>query len=81
MKTAVKMKSNGVIKINRNYEYKSQEKSSVEEAAGKMLKRKYDGCEVALIFKEHNPKVKDKVLWLLLEDYQARISEELKSTG
>ncbi len=75
------MKSNGVIKINRNYEYKSQEKSSVKEEAGKMLKRKYDGCEVALIFKEHNPEVKDKVLWLLLEDYQARISEKLKSAG
>ena len=41
--------------------------------------RHYGGCEVTLVFGENNPELKDKVLGLLLENYQERISDELSA--
>jgi hypothetical protein len=41
--------------------------------------RQYSGCEVTIVFKENNPEIKEKVLALLLENYQTRISDTLKS--
>ena len=41
--------------------------------------RQYSGCEVTIVFKENSPEIKEKVLALLLENYQTRISDTLKS--
>jgi hypothetical protein len=41
--------------------------------------RQYGGCDVTIIFGENNPEIKDKVLALLLENYQERISNELSA--
>ena len=41
--------------------------------------KQYGGCEVTIVFKENNPEIKEKVLALLLENYQTRISEKLIS--
>lgn len=46
--------------------------------AEKIVKQ-YGGCEVTIVFKENNPEIKEKVLALLLENYQTRISDTLKS--
>ncbi len=40
--------------------------------------REIGGCEVTITFKGHNDEVKDKVLWQLMENYMARITEESK---
>lgn len=40
--------------------------------------RQYSGCEVTIVFKENNPEIKEKVLALLLENYQTRVSDTLK---
>ena len=45
---------------------------------GKIV-RQYSGCEVTITFCENNPEVKEKVLGLLLENYQSRVSDELSS--
>ena len=41
--------------------------------------RHYSGCEVTITFCENNPEIKEKVLGLLLENYQTRVSDTLKS--
>lgn len=43
--------------------------------AEKIVKN-YDGCEVTLVFGQHNPELKENVLELLLESYRERISDE-----
>ena len=41
--------------------------------------KQYGGCEVTIVFKENNPEIKEKLLALLLENYQTRVSEKLIS--
>ena len=38
--------------------------------------RRYGCCEITISFKENAEDIKDKILWLLLENYKERISEK-----
>lgn len=65
-------------KKNEN-EVKPQIELTIKGESKKAIKKKLEGCEVLLVFNEHNSELKNKVLWLLLEDYQARILDEIRN--
>lgn len=70
-KTEQKKKNENKIKPQIELTIKGESKTAI--------KKKLEDCEVLLVFKEHNSELKNKVLWLLLEDYQARILDELRN--
>ena len=39
------------------------------------IQRRYGDCDVTITFKESADNVKDKVLWLLMENYRERLAE------
>lgn len=65
-------------KKNEN-EIKPQIELTIKGESKTAIKKKLEGCEVLLVFNEHNSELKNKVLWLLLEDYQARILDEIRN--
>lgn len=42
----------------------------------KKITKQYGDCEVTISFNGYNTKVKDKILWLLLESYHDRIKKQ-----
>ena len=39
--------------------------------------RRYGCCEVTISFKENAEDIKDKILWLLLENYKEHLSQKM----
>lgn len=40
------------------------------------IEKRYGDCDVTITFKENAEDIKDKVLWLMLENYKERISQK-----
>ena len=39
--------------------------------------RRYGCCEITISFKENAEDIKDKILWLLLENYKEHLSQKM----
>ena len=46
------------------------------ESLNEKIERRYGECDVTITFKEEAEDIKDKVLWLLLENYKSRIEQK-----
>jgi hypothetical protein len=40
------------------------------------IEKRYGGCDLTITFKENAENVKEKVLWLMLENYKERIMQK-----
>ena len=43
------------------------------------IERRYGDCDVTITFKENAEDIKDKILWLLLENYKEHLSQKMSA--
>ena len=48
----------------------------MSDISDEKIERHYGKCDVTLTFKDKAEDIKDKVLWLMLENYRARIEQK-----
>ena len=46
------------------------------DSLNEKIERRYGECDVTITFKENAEDIKEKVLWLMLENYKSRIEQK-----